>query len=68
MYLDSIGGRMIPYLLFSLLVAVPLWRICERAGLRGAISLIALFPFVGLLAVGAILSFSQWRITEQGVN
>jgi uncharacterized membrane protein YhaH (DUF805 family) len=59
---------MIPYLLFSLLVVVPLWRICERAGLSGAISLIALFPFVGLLAVGAILSFSQWRITEQGVN
>lgn len=59
---------MISYLIFALLVVFPLWRICERAGLSGAISLIAFVPFFGLLAVGAILSFSQWRNNEPEVN
>lgn len=42
------------------LLIVPLWKICTRAGFSGALSLIAIIPFFGVLIVGAILSFSEW--------
>lgn len=44
----------------SVLVIVPLWRICARAGFNGALSLLALIPWFGVLIVGAILSFTKW--------
>jgi hypothetical protein len=47
-------------LLFIVLVIIPLWRICRRAGFHGAISLLALIPVIGALIVGAVLSFCDW--------
>lgn len=44
----------------AILVIVPLWRICIRAGFNGALSLIALLPWLGVVIVGAILSFANW--------
>ena len=44
----------------TVLVIVPLWRICARAGFSGALSLVALLPWLGVLIVGAILSFANW--------
>lgn len=44
------------------LIIVPLWRICTRAGFSGALSLLALIPWLGLLIVGAIISFANWPI------
>lgn len=40
---------------------VPLWRICERAGFHGALSLLALVPWVGFLIIAAVLSFTPWQ-------
>lgn len=57
---------MFSYFIYSVLVIYPLWKICERAGFNGAIALIALVPYVGLIVVGAILSFSEWKITNKG--
>lgn len=48
-------------LLFLLLVIIPLWRVCQRAGFHGALSLLALVPVIGTLIVGAVLSFGEWR-------
>ena len=42
------------------LIVVPLWRICTRAGFNGALSLLALIPWLGVAIVGAILSFANW--------
>ena len=42
------------------LVVVPLWRICDRAGFSGALSLLALIPWLGIVIVGAVLSFANW--------
>ena len=47
-------------LLTLVLIVIPLWRICRRAGFHGALSLLALVPLVGPLIVGAILSFADW--------
>lgn len=43
-----------------LALIVPTWRICNRAGFSGAISLLHLIPGVGTLIVFAILAFSDW--------
>ncbi len=45
---------------FALVVMIPLWRICQRAGLQPAIALVALVPYVGILIVAAILAFARW--------
>jgi len=46
---------------FGIIVLVPLWRICERAGLTPAIALLVLIPYVGIVLVALILAFSAWR-------
>jgi hypothetical protein len=46
------------------LVVYPLWLICRRAGFHGALSLVVIIPWFGLLIVGAILSFATWRATS----
>ena len=54
----------IGHLLFALLLIVPTWRIFVRAGFSGALSLLHLVPFVGLLVIMAILAFSDWPAGE----
>lgn len=49
-----------PFLLGLLLLIIPLWRICQRAGFHPALSLLAAIPGLGLLAVCAILAFAEW--------
>ncbi len=43
-----------------ILVVVPLWRICGRAGFSPALSLLALIPILGLVIVAAGLGFADW--------
>jgi hypothetical protein len=45
---------------FALVVLIPLWRICQRAGLPPALALIALVPYLGIVIVAAILAFARW--------
>jgi hypothetical protein len=53
------------YLVVMVLVLiVPTWRICNRAGYSGAISLLHLIPGVGTLIVFAILAFGTWPAGE----
>lgn len=42
------------------LVIVPLWRICGRAGFSPALSLLAVIPVLGFLIVAAVLGFAEW--------
>lgn len=50
------------------LVVVPLWRICTRAGFNGALSLLALIPWLGVSIVGAILSFANWPTKANAIK
>ena len=51
----------IAYLVIMVLaLIIPTWRICNRAGFSGALSLLHLIPGVGTLIVLAILAFSEW--------
>lgn len=55
----------IMYLVIMVLaLIIPTWRICNRAGYSGAMSLLHLIPGVGTLIVFAILAFGTWPAGE----
>lgn len=41
------------------------WVVFSKTGLPGALSLIALFPVVGILVVVCILAFTEWPIERE---
>jgi hypothetical protein len=51
---------------FALVVMIPLWRLCQRAGQPPALALIALVPYVGIVIVAAILAFTRWTGMRAG--
>lgn len=55
---------MIIHVLFALLLIIPTWRICTRAGFSGALSLFHLVPVIGSFIVMVILAFSTWPAGE----
>ena len=50
----------IGHFLIALVLIIPTWRICVRAGFSGALSLFHLVPVVGTFIVMAVLAFSTW--------
>jgi hypothetical protein len=50
----------IGHLLLALVLIIPTWRICVRAGFSGALSLFHLVPVIGSFIVMAVLAFSSW--------
>ena len=57
-------GFLVIHLLFALLLIVPTWRICRRAGFSGALALFHLVPVIGSFIVMAVLAFSTWPAGE----
>jgi hypothetical protein len=51
---------LIGHLLLALILIVPTWRICTRAGFSGALALFHLVPVIGSFIVMAVLAFSTW--------
>jgi uncharacterized membrane protein YhaH (DUF805 family) len=50
----------------ALVLIIPTWRICTRAGFSGALALFHLVPLVGSFVVMAILAFGDWPNGEAG--
>lgn len=50
----------IAHFVIALVLIIPTWRICVRAGFSGALSLFHLVPVVGSFIVMAVLAFSTW--------
>ncbi len=55
-----IFGIVVVHLLTALVLIIPTWRICTRAGFSGALSLLHLVPLIGPFIVMAVLAFSDW--------
>ncbi|MBX9946818.1 MAG: hypothetical protein K2Y40_22265 [Reyranella sp.] len=55
---------LIAHLLLALVLIIPTWRICTRAGFSGALSLFHLVPVIGSFIVMAVLAFSAWPAGE----
>ncbi|MBV8191594.1 MAG: hypothetical protein JOY64_26865 [Alphaproteobacteria bacterium] len=56
----AILGLLVVHLVVALVLIIPTWRICTRAGFSGALSFFHLVPLIGWLVVMAILAFSPW--------
>jgi hypothetical protein len=54
----------IGHVLVALVLIIPTWRICTRAGFSGALSLFHLVPVIGSFIVMAVLAFSDWPAGE----
>ena len=52
------------HLLVALVLIIPTWRVCARAGFSGALSLFHLVPVIGWAIVMAVLAFSDWPAGE----
>jgi hypothetical protein len=46
-------------LVLAILLVIPFWRICDRAGFPGFVSLLILIPLVNLLFL-YWLAFAEW--------
>lgn len=57
-------GIIAVHLAVALVLIIPTWRICTRAGFSGALSLFHLVPLIGPFIVMAILAFSDWPAGE----
>lgn len=55
---------LVVHLLVSLVLIIPTWRICTRAGFSGALSLFHLVPVIGSFIVMGMLAFSTWPAGE----
>ena len=53
-------GIVLVHLLTALVLIIPTWRICTRAGFSGALSLFHLVPLIGPFIVMGVLAFSDW--------
>lgn len=51
-------------LLAAVLVLVPMWRICVKAGYSGWLSLLVLIPIANLLLL-YFLGFSEWPLERR---
>jgi hypothetical protein len=47
-------------LVLFILVGIPMWRICTRAGFNPAWSLLVIIPYLGPMIVAARLGLSDW--------
>jgi hypothetical protein len=56
----------IGHVLVALLLIIPTWRICQRAGFSGALALFHLVPLIGSFIVMGVLAFSDWPNGEAG--
>lgn len=56
----ALMALMIMHLLLALVLIIPTWRVCTRAGYSGALSLFHLVPVIGSLIVMAVLAFGTW--------
>lgn len=57
---------LIGHLLVALVLIIPTWRICTRAGFSGALSLFHLVPVIGSFIVMGVLAFGTWPAGEAG--
>jgi hypothetical protein len=64
----TLVGLALIHLLLSLLLIIPTWRICRRAGFSGALSLFHLLPVIGMFIVMAVLAFARWPAGEAGTD
>ena len=50
-------------LIGMVIIIVPMWFICKKAGFSPWLSLLCLIPSLGLLVLLYVLAFADWKVT-----
>ena len=53
------------YLIVSILVIIPFWRIFKKAGFHPALSILTVIPIVNLVVIYYV-AFSEWAMDKKG--
>lgn len=61
--METISQEIFRQFVLALLLAIPAWRICSRAGLPSAAGLLVFVPYGGYLALSLLLAFRKWPVT-----
>lgn len=56
---DMGGGGYLVMLVWAVIVVIPFWRICQKAGYPGALGLLVIVPLVNLVFL-YYLAFATW--------
>ena len=59
MYEGMVGMHLAWMLVMAVIIVIPFWRICSKAGYPGGLSLLILIPLVNLVFL-YFLAFSRW--------
>lgn len=59
MHEEMFGLHLVWMLVMAIVVVLPFWRICAKAGYSGFLSLLILVPLVNLIFL-YYLAFSEW--------
>lgn len=62
---DSLLSDTLILILWMLPLAIPVWKIHSKAGMRPVLSLLVFVPYIGLLLTTTILAFSRWPATDR---
>jgi uncharacterized membrane protein YhaH (DUF805 family) len=61
---DMMSGSWMMMLFMGILVVVPIWRICVKAGYSGWLSLLVFIP-IGNLFLLYFLGFAEWPLERK---
>jgi hypothetical protein len=64
MHMMAIMGpiMLIGWVIIMVILIIPLWKISQKAGLSGPLSLLTLIPGVGLLIALYVVAFADWKV------
>lgn len=60
---DSMGFGGIWMILFAIIIVIPFWRICQKAGYAGWLSLLVLIPLANIIFI-YFLGFAEWPVSR----
>lgn len=58
-------GELIGFVIFSVLVVIPGWRIFKQTGMSPAWSLLVFLPGLGFLIIYLLLAFARWPALDE---
>ena len=61
------AGHWLWMLAIAILIIMPIWRICQRAGYPGWLGILVLFPLLNL-ALLYFLAFAEWPVNKKGAK
>lgn len=59
------GGHWLWMLIVAVIIVVPVWKICKRAGYPGPLGLLILVPMLNI-ALLYFIAFSDWPAKQNG--